>query len=374
MTQNFTFKEVFEKYNWNDVQKKIYSFNERDVELALQKDDLNINDFAALISTSAKKYLPKLIEKSQKLTQQRFGKTIQLYAPFYLSNECKNICTYCGFSFDNKIKRKTLNDSEIIKEAEYLKNRGFDHILLVTGEDNQNVNAQYIAHAIDLLKNYFSNISIEVQPLEYEEYLMLKEKNVYAVLVYQETYNVENYKKYHPKGKKSNFYYRLETPDRIGKAKIHKIGLGVLLGLEDWRTDSFFCALHLNYLQKRYWQTKYSISFPRIRPAVGAIQENVHLNDDDLIQLVCAYRLFNPDVELSLSTRERSELRDKLVEVGFTTMSAESKTNPGGYVVDRQTLEQFEIDDNRSLEEIKAMLLSKGYEPLTKDWESVLFD
>jgi 2-iminoacetate synthase len=374
MTQNSTFKEVFEKYNWNDVQKKIYSFNERDVELALQKDDLSINDFAALISPSAKKYLPKLIEKSQKLTQQRFGKTIQLYAPFYLSNECKNICTYCGFSFDNKIKRKTLNDTEIIKEAEYLKNRGFDHILLVTGEDNQNVNAQYIAHAIDLLKNYFSNISIEVQPLEYEEYLMLKEKNVYAVLVYQETYNVENYKKYHPKGKKSNFYYRLETPDRIGKAKMHKIGLGTLLGLEDWRTDSFFCALHLNYLQKRYWQTKYSISFPRIRPAVGAIQENVHLNDEDLIQLVCAYRLFNPDVELTLSTRERAELRDKLVEVGFTSMSAESKTNPGGYVLDRQTLEQFEIDDNRSLEEIKKMLLSKGYEPLTKDWESVLFD
>jgi 2-iminoacetate synthase len=155
---------------------------------------------------------------------------------------------------------------------------------------------------------------------------------------------------------------------------MHKIGLGVLLGLEDWRTDSFFCALHLNYLQKRYWQTKYSISFPRIRPAVGAIQENVHLDDDDLIQLVCAYRLFNPDVELSLSTRERSELRDKLVEVGFTSMSAESKTNPGGYVVDRQTLEQFEIDDNRSLEEIKTMLLSKGYEPLTKDWEGVLFD
>lgn len=366
-----SFTQIFNAYSWDKVKEFIYNVSDTDVEHVLQKTELNEWDFAALISPSAKKFLPQMIEKSQWLTQQRFGKNILLYAPLYLSNECKNICTYCGFSFDNKIKRKTLSDKEILKEAEYLKNKGFEHVLLVTGEDNQYVNATYIAHAVELLNPIFSNISIEVQPLEYDEYVMMKEKNVYAVLVYQETYHKEKYKTYHPKGKKSNFYYRLETPDRIGKAGLYKIGLGVLLGLEDWRVDSFFCALHLQYLEKKYWKTKYSVSFPRIRPAVGAIQENIHLDDDELKQLMCAYRMFNPDVELSLSTRERAELRDELIEIGFTTMSAESKTNPGGYVVEPQALEQFEIDDNRSVEEIRMMIKQKGYEAVMKDWDMI---
>ncbi|GIV27665.1 MAG: thiamine biosynthesis protein ThiH [Bacteroidia bacterium] len=369
-----TFADIFNQFQWNEISDFIYSVKPENVEAALNKSQLNVWDFAALVSPEAKKFLPQMIEKSQSLTKQRFGKNIFLYAPLYLSNECKNICTYCGFSFDNKIRRKTLTDNEIRKEAEFLKNKGFEHILIVTGEDNQNVGISYIAHAVDILNEYFANISIEVQPLDLEEYKLLADKNVYAVLVYQETYNLQRYKTYHPKGKKSNFYYRLETPDRIGMAEIHKIGLGVLLGLEDWRVDSFLTALHLDYLQKKYWKSRYSISFPRIRPAVGAIKENIHINDNELIQLVCAYRLFNPDVELSLSTRERRELRDKLVQIGFTTMSAESKTNPGGYVVEPQSLEQFEIDDNRTLEEIIAMLKNKGIEAVMKDWDYALFD
>lgn len=371
---NHTFKNIFQQYSWKDIAEFIYHIKETDVIHTLQKKELDVFDFATLISPAAKKFLPLLIEKSKMLTQQRFGKNMLIFAPLYLSNECKNICTYCGFSFNNKIRRKTLNDNEIIQEAQYLKNKGFQHILLVTGEDNQHVDVQYIAHAVELLKPFFVNISIEVQPLELEEYQMLAERNIYAVLVYQETYCIENYKTYHPKGKKSNFYYRLETPDRIGKAEIHKIGLGVLLGLEDWRVDSFFCALHLNYLQKTYWKSRFSVSFPRIRPAIGAIQENIHIQDDELKQLVCAYRIFNPDVELSLSTRERAELRNELVTIGFTTMSAESKTNPGGYVVEKQSLEQFEIDDHRSVEEITKMLNSKGIEAVYKDWDYAIFE
>lgn len=368
-----TFKDIFNQYKWEDVLQSIYNTTEEYVSTALQKEQLNIWDFAALVSPAAKNFLPQMIERSRTLTYQRFGKNIFLYAPLYLSNECKNICTYCGFSFDNKIRRKILTDKEIVQEVEYLKNKGFEHILLVTGEDNQKVGTEYIIHAIKLISKYFSNISIEVQPLEYEDYKALADENVYAVLVYQETYNESNYKKYHPKGKKSNFYYRLETPDRIGKAEIHKIGLGVLLGLEDWRTDSFFTALHLQYLEKKYWKTKFSVSFPRIRPAVGAIQENVHITDDELKQLICAYRIFNPDVELSLSTRERPELRDELIEAGITTMSAESKTNPGGYVVEPESLEQFEISDNRTIEEIKKVLMNKGIECVYKDWDYALF-
>ncbi len=368
------FSELFDKYNWQNTLEKIYSFKEEHVKTALNKEQLTPHDFAALISPAAKQFLPQMITKSKLLTQQRFGKNILMYAPLYLSNECKNICTYCGFSFDHKIKRKVLSDTEILTEAHYLKNKGFDHLLLVTGEDNQHANVNYIAHAIDLLRPLFSNISIEVQPLDTDEYKLLLEKNIYAVLIYQETYHKENYKTYHPKGKKSNFYYRLETPDRIGKANMHKIGMGVLLGLEDWRTDSFFTALHLDYLQKKYWKTRYSVSFPRIRPAVGSIKENIHMSDEELIQLITAYRIFNPDLELSLSTRESPELRNKLIEIGITTISTGSKTNPGGYVVEPQALEQFEVHDDRGSEEMTKVLEQKGYEPLWKDWDIALFD
>jgi len=189
------------------------------------------------------------------------------------------------------------------------------------------------------------------------------------VLVYQETYHEEVYKKYHPKGKKSNFAFRIDTPDRIGAAGIHKIGLGVLLGLEDWRIDSFYNALHLDYLQRTYWQTKYSVSFPRLRPAEGTVEPNFIMEDRHLLQLICAYRLWNPDLEISISTREREHFRNHVIPLGVTTMSAASKTNPGGYVVDPQSLEQFEIADERSMDEIRALIRKHGYDPVMKDWD-----
>jgi 2-iminoacetate synthase len=304
---------------------------------------------------------------SHELTKKRFGKTIQMYAPLYLSNECQNICTYCGFSLDNKIKRKTLTDSEIKLEVDALKKLGFDHVLLVTGEANYTVNINYFLNAIDQIKNAFSNISVEVQPLSQEEYEHLHQAGVYSVLVYQETYHQEVYKKYHTKGKKSNFDFRLDTPDRIGKAGIHKIGLGVLLGLEDWRTDSFFNALHLDYLQRTYWRTKYSVSFPRLRPAEGIIEPNFIMDDKDLTQLICAYRLWNEDLEISISTRENEKFRNNSIPLGVTSMSAGSKTNPGGYVVDPQSLEHFEISDERPVHQIAQIIQDKGYEPVWKD-------
>jgi len=364
-----TFKEKYLEHSRDGITKTIFSKTSNDVERALSKSKLTDDDFAALISPAALPFIEKLALKSQALTRQRFGKTIQLYAPMYLSNECNNICTYCGYSFDNKIKRKTLTDSEILKEAEAIKKLGFDHILLVTGEANATVHVSYFLNAIKLLKPMFSNISIEVQPLDQEEYELLHEAGVYSVLVYQETYNEQAYKVHHPKGKKSNFFYRLETPDRIGKSKIHKIGIGVLLGLDDWRTDSFFCALHLDYLQKKYWQTKYSISFPRIRPAEGVQLSEHPISDKELLQLICAYRLFNPDVELSISTRETRHFRDNIIKLGATSVSAGSKTNPGGYAVDPESLEQFEIDDTRSPEEFIKVISQQGYEPVFKDWD-----
>lgn len=364
-----TFKDIFKKYDWDSIQEKIYNVSAKEVEQSLSKNKCTVDDFLHFISPVAQNYLEVMAQKSHILTKQRFGKTIQMYAPLYLSNECQNICTYCGFSLDNKIKRKTLTDAEIKEEILVLKEAGFDHILLVTGEANYTVNINYFLNAIQLIQKHFTNISVEVQPLSEEEYVALHKAGVHTVLVYQETYHEEIYKKYHPKGKKSNFEFRLETPDRIGKAGIHKIGLGVLLGLENWRTDSFFNALHIDYLQKNYWQSKYSVSFPRLRPAEGIIEPNFIMNDKDLTQLICAYRIWNSDLEISVSTRENEKFRDNIIPIGTTTMSAGSKTNPGGYSVDKQSLEQFETSDERSAFEIATIIRDKGYEPVWKDWD-----
>lgn len=367
-----SFKETFDTYSWEEQKASIYSKTAKDVENAIASNKRTLEDFKALISPAAIPYLEEMAQASHQLTQKRFGKTIQMYAPMYLSNECNNICTYCGFSFDNKIKRKTLSDSEILKEVEVIKKHGFNHILLVSGEANRTVHVDYFKKAIELIKPQFANISIEVQPLETEEYKILHDSGVYSVLVYQETYHQEVYKSYHHKGKKSNFYYRMETPDRIGIAGIHKIGLGVLLGLEDWRTDSFFCILHLDYLQNKYWQTKFSVSFPRMRPAEGIIEPNIIVSDKELVQLICAYRLFNEDVELSISTRESEKFRNNIIPLGVTSMSAGSKTNPGGYAVEPDSLEQFEISDERSAEQIAELISKSGYEPVWKDWDKSL--
>jgi len=365
-----TFKHTLDRYTWDDVQTKIYRATDQEVQSVLGKDNLTLQDFIVLISPAAAPYLEQMAQKTQRITQRRFGKTIQLYAPLYLSNECQNICTYCGFSMDNQIRRKTLNNTELLLEAMALKSMGINHVLLVSGEANKNVEINYFLNAIQLLKPHFAQISIEVQPLEEEEYQRLQAAGVYAILVYQETYHRDVYKQYHPKGKKSNFDYRLDTPDRVGRAGIHKIGLGVLLGLEDWRVDSFFTALHIDYLQKQYWQTRYSISFPRLRPAAGSAEPNFHLSDKHLLQLICAYRLWNENLEISISTRENETFRDNIIPIGVTTMSAASKTNPGGYVVDPQALEQFEVSDDRDMETIKRQIRKMGYSPVMKDWDN----
>ena len=363
------FRNEFDKHDWDEVLSSIYAKSANDVERTLYKSKRDIEDFKSLISPAAAPYLEQMAQLSHKITQKRFGKTVQLYAPLYLSNECQNICNYCGFSFDNKIKRRTLSAIEILQEAEYLKKEGFEHVLLVTGEANKTVGVDYLQKAIRLLRPHFANISIEVQPLEQDEYKMLADEGLYAVLVYQETYHKDNYKLYHTKGKKSNFDYRLDTPDRLGNAGIHKIGLGVLIGLEDWRADNFFTALHVNYLERNFWQTKYSISFPRLRPATGLIEPKVVISDKELVQLICAWRIFNEEIELSISTRENEIFRNHVIQLGATTMSAGSKTNPGGYAVEPESLEQFEIDDSRSVAEVKQMIEQNGYKAVWKDWE-----
>jgi len=366
-----SFKDIFEHYHWDEVKTRLEKVTISDVLNSLQKNHKTLDDFLNLLSPAAAEKLELMAKMTRTTTQKRFGKTIQLYAPMYLSNECQNICTYCGFSLDNPLRRKTLSDTEIMVEASVLKSMEVNHVLLVSGEANKTVGVSYFRNAVRLLRPHFANISIEVQPLSEEEYSMLHQDGVHSVLVYQETYHQEVYKVYHPKGKKSNFHFRLETPDRIGKAGIHKIGLGVLLGLEDWRVDSFFNALHIDYLQKTYWKSRFSVSFPRLRPAEGIIEPNFIMEDKDLLQLICAYRIWNEDLEISISTRENEKFRNHIISLGATAMSAGSKTNPGGYAVDKESLEQFETSDERSMEEIRKVIKKAGYDPVMKDWDSI---
>lgn len=367
-----SFNDIFETHNWDDTKASIYTKTSVDVEHALAAGKRTLEDFKALVSPAAAPYLEQMAQISQRLTLTRFGKVIQMYVPLYLSNECSNICTYCGFSYDNKVKRKTLSPMEIMQEVAVIKEMGYEHVLLVTGEDNQNVHVDYFKKVLELIRPHFAHISMEVQPMDLEDYAQLTPYGLNTVLVYQETYHKEDYKKHHPKGKKSNFKYRVETPDRLGKAGIHKIGLGVLIGLEDWRTDCFFTAMHLDYLEKKYWQTKYSLSFPRLRPFSGGLEPKVEMNDRELVQLICAYRLFNQDVELSISTRESANFRNNIIRLGITSISAGSKTNPGGYAVEPESLEQFEISDERSPAEIVRIITKQGYEPVWKDWDNCL--
>jgi 2-iminoacetate synthase len=367
-----SFTNILESCSWDDTRASIYAKNSSDVEKALSATKRTLEDFKALVSPAASIYLEQMAQISQRLTLKRFGKIVQLYVPLYLSNECNNICTYCGFSYDNKVRRKTLSSIEIMQEVAAIKDMGYEHVLLVTGEDNHTVHVEYFKKALDLIRPHFSHVSMEVQPLDLEDYQQLTPYGLNTVLVYQETYHKEDYKKHHPKGKKSNFQYRLETPDRLGQAGIHKIGLGVLIGLEDWRTDCFFTAMHLTYLEKKYWQSKYSLSFPRLRPFSGGLKPKVEMSDRELVQLICAYRLLNEEVELSISTRESPEFRNNIINLGITSISAGSKTNPGGYAVEPETLEQFEICDDRSPDEIARVIVEQGYEPVWKDWDNCL--
>ena len=235
-----TFEEVHASHNWEATTQSIYNKTAADVELALQSNKLTLEDFKALISPAAEAYLEQMAVKSRAITQRRFGKTIQLYIPLYLSNACANSCTYCGFNHENDITRITLNKEQVLQEIEVIKNMGFQHLLLVTGEHPKDCGYDYLKEMVELVKPHFPSVSIEVQPMKQNEYEGLIQLGLHTVYVYQETYRKENYKTYHPRGKKSNFSYRLETPERLGKAGIHKVGIGCLLGLEDWRTDSFF--------------------------------------------------------------------------------------------------------------------------------------
>ncbi|ENQ8749157.1 2-iminoacetate synthase ThiH [Vibrio parahaemolyticus] len=370
-----SFYDRFQQLDWDDISMSIYAKTAQDVERALAKPKRDLEDFKALISPAAEPYLEQMAKLSYLLTRKRFGNTMSLYIPLYLSNLCANACTYCGFSMENRIKRRTLNRDEVEAEIDAIKRMKFDSVLLVTGEHETKVGMKYFREMVPIIKQRFNYLAMEVQPLDQDEYAELKTLGLDAVMVYQETYHPKTYAQHHLRGNKMDFRYRLETPDRLAKAGIDKIGLGALIGLEEWRTDCFFAAAHLDYLERTYWQSRYSISFPRLRPCAGnvpasGLQPKSVMTDKQLVQLICAYRLFNPEVELSLSTRESPQFRDNVLPLGITSMSAASKTQPGGYATEEVELEQFEISDERSAASVEDMIRAKGFDPVWRDWHS----
>jgi len=372
------FSNELENLSWEETTGLIYAKTTADVERAIQKskDQLSVDDFMALISPAAEPYLEQMAQLSREYTQMRFGKTISMYVPLYLTNSCMNSCVYCGFQHNNPIKRIILTENEILDELMAIKEIGpFQNLLLVTGENPRDAGVDYLEKAIRIAKPLFNNISIEVMPLSTDEYALLTQAGLYGVVCFQETYNKARYNVYHPRGMKSKFDWRVNGFDRMGKAGVHKVGMGVLIGLEDWRTDVSMLAHHLRYMQKNYWKTKYSVNFPRMRPSEnGHFQPNIVMTDKEYVQLMVAFRLFDHDVDISVSTRENKEFRNNIIQLGVTSMSAGSKTDPGGYATYPQALEQFAVSDERTPQVVENDIRKNGYEAVWKDWDECLQD
>lgn len=366
------FSQVIEKIDWDDIGRAIASKRTADVEIALSKEQCNIDDFMALISPAAAPYLEPMAQLSRKYTQERFGKVISMYIPMYITNACTNFCVYCGFNHNNPMARTILTMQEIEQECKAIKQLApFENLLIVTGENPRDAGVDYLEQALRVARPYFNNLSIEVMPLKSDDYYRLTQSGLNGVVCFQETYNRNRYKVYHPKGMKSNYEWRLNGYDRMGQAGVHKIGMGVLIGLEDWRTDVTFMAMHLLYLRKHYWKSRYSVNFPRLRPSAGGFQPNVIMSDRELAQLTFAFRIFDHDIDISVSTRETPHFRDHIASLGATSMSAGSKTEPGGYFTYPQALEQFSVSDERTPAEVETAIRAIGYEVVWKDWEKI---
>lgn len=371
---NNVFTDRWRQLDWDDIRLRINSKTAADVGRALSARQVGREELLALLSPAADAFLEPLAQRAQQLTRQRFGNTVGFYVPLYLSNLCANDCTYCGFSMSNRIRRKTLDDEEIARECAAIREMGFEHLLLVTGEHQAKVGMDYFRRHLPAIRRQFASLHMEVQPLAEAEYAELKTLGLDGVMVYQETYHEAMYARHHLKGNKQDFFWRLETPDRLGRAGIDKIGLGALIGLSDsWRVDCFMVAEHLLWLQQKYWRSRYSLSFPRLRPCAGGVEPASLMSEKQLVQTICAFRLFAPEVELSLSTRESPYFRDRVVPIAINNVSAFSKTQPGGYADgDRPELEQFEPHDGRRPEEVARALTDRGLQPVWKEWDSWL--
>lgn len=366
------FYDELKRYDWDETGREIASMTARDVETALTKEHLDERDFMALISPAASGYLEEMARKAHRITLERFGRTISLYIPLYVSNACTNHCVYCGFNHKNPMTRLTLTPEQVKEECEAIRRLGpFENLLIVSGEFPALNGVNYLEKVLQVARPYFNNLTIEVMPMKARDYERLTHSGLNGVVCFQETYHEAAYGNYHPKGMKSIFDWRVNGFDRMGQAGVHKIGMGVLIGLEDWRTDVMMLARHLRYLRRNYWKTRYSVNFPRMCPAEGGYSPNVVMSDRELAQVTMAFRLFDHDVDISYSTRESQWFRANMMKLGVTSMSAGSRTEPGGYAVAPDALEQFEVTDSRTPLQVAEEIRSLGYEAVWKDWDKI---
>jgi 2-iminoacetate synthase len=397
-----SFVAEFNSLPLDALVKKSLATGSAVVREAAAKNKFSLADFAALISPAGSEMLETLGRRAHLMTQQRFGKVIRLFAPLYVSNECINNCTYCGFSRDNPILRVTLAFNEVQREADALKAQGFRNLLLVAGEHPKFVSNNYLRDCIATLHPEWPSISLEVGPMETEEYRPLVAAGADGLVVYQETYDRKVYAEMHTAGPKRNFDWRLETPERAYAAGFRRLGISPLYGLADWRYEALSVAAHADYLLRHCWKAALTISTVRIRPCAGEFEPLTHISDRELAQLICALRLMFPDVGIVLSTRENPKLRDGLMPLGITMMSAGARTEPGGYTgagkekvhhTERGIIKelasgssewappeghatnatgQFDVADERSPGEVAERIRKLGYEPVWKDWDAAL--
>ncbi|NQY20681.1 MAG: 2-iminoacetate synthase ThiH [Campylobacteraceae bacterium] len=365
------FDDVLKEYENFNYEEYLENVSDSDIRMSLKKEHLNQYDFLNLLSKKAFSYIEEMAEISKKHKLRHFGKVIQLYLPIYISNYCSSDCSYCGFSKKNKIVRKHLSEDDLDLEAQEIAKTGIKHILLLTGEASKKADLKYLKMAVTVLKKYFTSIAIEVYPLETSEYKELKDLGVDGLTIYQEVYDKKIYPTVHTSGEKTNYSYRLDAAQRGCEAGIRSINVGCLFGLGNIYSEAFISAIHAKFLMDKYYDSEISISMPRINNAAGEFIPKFNIDDKTFVQFMLAYRLYMPNIGMNVSTREVANFRDNLIDIAATKFSAGSKTDVGGYRdVDKSTA-QFEISDERSVDEISAMIRSKGYQPIFKDWEII---
>jgi 2-iminoacetate synthase len=366
-----SFYEAIERFRDFEFNEYLENVDEENVINSIEKEQLSHTDFLNLLSPTASNHLEQMAAKAHELTKQYFGNVIVLYAPLYISNFCSNECIYCGFRKSNSIDRKQLSLEEIEKEAAEISKTELRHILLLTGEAKGISPLDYLMDSVKLAKKYFSSVSIEVYPMDEDEYRSLKHAGCDGLTVYQEVYDEDVYSRVHLSGAKADYRYRLDTPERGAKAGIQNINIGALFGLAQIEREAFFSAMHAKYLQDKFLDAQISLSLPRITEAEGGFKPTQKIDDLRFVQTMLAYRLFLPRVGINISTREAAAFRDNLIGLGLTRMSAGSKTTVGGYAKNASESAQFEIHDSRSVAEIVNLIKSKGNQPVFKDWDNI---
>lgn len=366
-----SFYKTIENYKCFDFNNYFENVTKEDVLRSINKENLNEEDLLNLLAPKALECLEEMAKKANRLSIQYFGKVVNLYTPLYLANYCENHCAYCGYNVVNKIHRKKLTLEEVKLEGEAISKEGFKHILILTGESKVKTPVSYIADCVRVLKPMFPSIGIEIYALTQDEYKILVDTGVDSLTIYQETYNEKIYDKVHISGPKKDYKFRLDAPERGAKSGMYNIGLGALLGLSNFREDAFFTALHGKYIGKKYRGVNIAYALPRIRPHEGEFYDINKVNDKNFVQMLLAFKIFNPTASINISTRERPGFRDNLIPLGANKISAGVSTNVGGHAVEDIGEEQFEISDKRSANEIKNMIKSLGYQAVFKDWERI---